>query len=293
MITSRTNHQFNWLVDSLVKGGGFDGHIMLIDLNRDDSEELSLNCDLPFTSSQPKPNIWQGPYRKTPVDWWAKSNAINTALCLTKHEWIMFVDDRCVVVPGFMDAVREAMDKRYIMAGSYEKRIGLRVDDGYIIDMGELMAKDHRWGSDTEPNPAGGEWLFGCCTLAPLEWWLSINGAPEKCDGLSFEDVITGFLFQNKRYPIRYDRRAKIIEDRSPEHIGTTLKRSSKELHPHDTSDKAHKLLNWVRGGAEQSENGFDIRALRDSIQNGGEFPKPEDRDYHDWFDNENLKEMK
>jgi hypothetical protein len=299
-ITTREKPQLRWFLESIEKQitNGEDVRIILVSPLWTDYDAASLletakfaGCD--FKHVRPKPNVWQGEHRVTPVDWWAKSNAINTALCLCKTEWIMFIDDRCVLMPGFMTAVRDAMAGNYIMAGAYEKRHSMTVENGIIKHGGIITGSDGRTGSLAGPVDCTGHWLFGCCTLAPLEWWLQINGAPEKCDSLSFEDVIIGMLFQNNGFPIKYDVRAKMIEDRTVSEIGEPMSRSSKEKHPHDASDKAHTLLRWVNAGAKRSENGFEIRELRDAIQKGELFPIPDPEViYKDWFDGQPLSEM-
>ena len=285
MLTTRPQPEVQWMLDSLHCD---EAQVMVIHggelIDEFDCERVKYEF--------PKPNVWQGEHRKTPVDWWAKSNAINTALCLCKTEWICFLDDRCVLQPGFMDAIRSAMTGNYIMAGAYEKRHSVTVENGVIRNAGIITGTDSRVGKGAGAVPCSGHWLFGCVTAAPLDWWLQINGAPEKCDSLGFEDVIIGMLFQNNKFPIRYDMRARIIEDRSVDKLGTVMRRESKEKHPHDTNDKAHKLLAWVNSGAKRSENDFDIRELRDKIQSGGEFPIPEDKEWVDWFDSQPLKEM-
>jgi hypothetical protein len=239
----------------------------------------------------PKPNPWQGKHRQTPVDWWAKANSINTALCLVRTEWVLFLDDRLVVQPGFGVGLQAAYQGNYIMAGGYEKRTAVTVSCGAILNGGIIVGKDGREGA---PFRCGGEWLFGCVVFAKLEWWLDINGSPEKCNGLGFEDVITGFLFSNAGRMIKYDSRSSVIEDRSPDEFGVVMRRESKERHAHDTSDKAHTLLNWARGADKprKSENGFNLRELRDAIGRGDQFPTPP-LVAMDWFDNQLLKDMK
>lgn len=247
--------------------------------------------NVPYRIVEPKPNPWQGQFKQTQVDWWAKANAINTALCHCTSEWVLFLDDRLVIQPGFGVGLKQAYEGQYIMAGGYEKRTAITVDKGAILNGGIIVGKDGREGA---PFRCGGEWLFGCVVFAKLEWWLDINGSPEKCNGLGFEDVITGFLFSNAGRMIKYDSRSSVIEDRSPEEFGIVMRRESKERHPHDTSDKAHTLLNWARGAdrPRKSENSFNLRELRDAILRGEPFPGvPENM--VDWFDSQPLKEMK
>ena len=295
MTTSRPEPEFKWLYDSLKNQCDInDVKILIISLH---APRTSNSVIVDHAIFPPKPNIWQGDYRLPKENWWAVSNARNTALCLCKTDWILFLDDRCVLQPSFMDAVRLAMEGKYIMAGRYEKRQNMEVENGVITKHGQFQATDSRYThvqatKSVIPFPCGGEWLFGCCLLMPLEWALQVNGYPERCNSLSFEDVIFGLILANNKFPMKFDPLAHIIEDRAPEKLGTPMKRSSKERHPHDTSDKAHTLLKWVRT-ATKSDNDYDIRALRDTIQKGGEFPIPNNPEARDWFDRELVRDFK
>ena len=80
MITSRKESEFDWLKDSLDRqipdaGTTRDIKLMCIDstLAVDDLGMIGDIGGLPFMFRQAKPTVWQGHYRKTPVDWWAKS----------------------------------------------------------------------------------------------------------------------------------------------------------------------------------------------------------------------------
>lgn len=302
MTTSRPEPEIGWMLESLEnqvrQSESNEIKVLVIDALKSTDFHLSSKFSgLDFTHVQPKPNIWQGEHRLTKEDWWAVSNARNTALCLCKTEWILFLDDRCVLQPGFMDAVREAMAGGYCMAGAYEKRQHMTVENGVIKHGGIVQAVDGRETyfksiGATMPFPCGGEWLFGCCLLLPLEWALQVNGYPERCNALSFEDVIFGKLLQNNNFPMKFDPRAKMIEDRTPEKLGLVMRRESKECHPNDTSDKAHTSLRWV-ATAMKSDNDYDIRELRAKIQAGGQFTIPNDPDAKDWFDGQLVREFK
>lgn len=302
--TSRPEPEFGWMLNSLelqCQSIKLEDRpkILLMDLNPEQIQRelkfISLDLEIQITS--PKPNIWQGKYRLTKENWWAVSNARNTALCLCKTDWILFLDDRCVLMPGFMDAVRAAMAGDYIMAGSYQKRQAMTVKNGFIDHGGIVQALDSREtyvSASNAPIPfsCGGEWLFGCCLLMPLEWALDVNGYPERCNALSFEDVIFGMLLQNRKRPMKFDPRAKVIEDRTPDKLGTPMRRESKERWPHDTSDKAHTTLKWVRT-AMKSDNDYDIRELRAKIQAGEPFPIPNNPDAKDWFDSQLVRDFR
>lgn len=287
VITCRQEPQFNWTIHSLVRElNGDTADVLLVSGHASEVENILSPATLSVSVIWPKPCIWSGPHRKTPVEWWSKANSINTALCVAQQEWVLFLDDRAVLVPGFLDGIRQAMAEQYILAGSYEKRINMKVKDGVIIDSGETVGLDHRTGS---PAACLAPWLFGCVVLARLDWWLDINGSPEKSNSIGFEDCLTGFLFQNAGHTIKFDSRSKIITDRTNE---SKPRRDSKEKHSYDVTDKVHTALRFAKAN-KFADNDFNIRELRASIAKGGQFPIPQDQDYFDWFDGQNLKDMR
>lgn len=293
-ITSRLVCNLDWFVDSLARQLGPKDwvEIFVVDrwtTGRTPMRPVTRNVWVAFV--EPKPTVFSGEHRVTREDWWSKSNSINTFLCCANHDYVVMVDDRAVIGPDWLQAVRRAADEKYVMCGAYQKRWGMTVEGGIIKHGGIIKGEDARADGRTGLIPCGGEWFFGACTGASLEHWLKINGAPERCDGMSFEDVISGMLMQNNGFPMYYDARALMIQDRTPDAIGTSIRRSSKERHPHDTADKAHTMLREVRAGQMQSHNNFDLRYLRDHIMAGGKFPLP-DPEQKDWFDNQPIKEF-
>jgi len=293
MTTAREYPKSNWLFDSLrrqVNGELID--LILVSLRTGQEYDFPLYNGKPYRIVQPKPCVWQGRHRLTKSDWWAVSNARNTAICLCKTEWIAFLDDRSVLSPVWLECVRAAMEGNYIMAGSYEKRQNMVVENGAIVDFGILQAEDARVRSARgQIIPCPGEWLFGCNLAMPLEWLLNVNGYPESwCDGMSFEDCILGLVLQNNRYPMKFDPRAKMIEDRTPDALGEPMKRTAHERFPHDTTDKAHTVLNLARS-AKRCDNPFNIRELLAKIHGGEPFPIPTEPT-HDWFNKKPLSEF-
>ena len=293
-ITSRLVCNLDWFIDSLAPQlqSGDIVEIFVVDrytTGRTPLRPITRNISVAFI--EPKPTVFSGQHRVTKQDWWSKSNSINTFLCCANNDYLVMVDDRSVIGPQWVEAVRRASAERYVMCGAYQKRHGMKVENGVIMHGGIITGEDVRGAGRDGLIPCGGEWFFGACTGASLEQWLSINGAPEKCDGMSFEDVICGILMQNNGFPMYYDKRALVIEDRTPDEIGPAILRTAKERHPHDTSDKAHTMLREVRAGQMQSHNNFDLRYLRDHIMAGGKFPLP-DPNQVDWFDGQPIKEF-
>lgn len=299
MTTSRRDEKWQeWTLPSLNRQNAarYPIELMLIDLNwKSKLDKFSDPMKLAgnFLLIPPKPNVWQGEHRLAKENWWAVCNARNTAICMCKTDWLCFLDDRCVLTPNWLQCVREAMDGGYILAGSYEKRQNMKVENGVIVDAGILQAEDARVKSaQGRPMACPGEWLFGCNLAMPLEWLLKINGYPELwCDSMSFEDCILGLVLANNGFPMKFDPRAKMIEDRTPSELGETMKRTAWEKHPNDTNDKAHTVLKKVRSGIKTCENLFSIRELRDKIQSGQPFPIPTEPQ-KEWFTGKLLSEL-
>lgn len=247
---------------------------------------------------QPKPNVFQGEHRLTPVDAWAASNARNSGICLCEQPTIAFCDDRCVLTPHWLDSIRESISGNYIVAGAYQKRIEMTVAGaGAILHGGTITGEDARehyvnqhWGGKY-PVDCPGEWLFGCTLALPLEWALAVNGYEELMDGLGAEDVVFGHMLKNNGYPMKYDARMKIVEDRTPSECGPVMFKTSKEKHPHDKTDKGHAAMRRFLP-LKRTEHQWDLRAVRASVLRGEPWPIPTGPT-HDWFDNQPLSEFK
>lgn len=193
---------------------------------------------------------------------WTKSASLNTALCYCQTEWILFLDDRSILVAGFIDAVKCAMAGNYVMAGSYEKRTGIVFSNGAITKSGSVIETDQRPEQCNGQNPvkAPGIWLYGCVTLLPLEWALNVNGWSETwTNGIGFEDAIMGLTLERNNYPIYYDQRAKVIQDRTPGKCEPTMKKYPTPKRVKDPFAEA-KL-------STRSANPYDIRQLRNEVQ--------------------------
>lgn len=243
-----------------------------------------------------KPTVWQGDYRLTQDDWWAASCARNTGICLCKTEWIAFLDDRSLLTPSWLQSVRHAMDDGYAVFGAYEKVHHLKAENGFPLSfevLPESTGKDSRetyvkTGNHPIPFDCGGEWAFGCNLALPLEWALNVGGYDETCDGLSMEDCIFGLMLQNNGYPLKYDPRMKILEDRTPSELGTPMIRRDKGVSP---NDKSHALLEMLRH-RKTAMHGFEIREVRRNALAGKGWPKPWGPT-HDFWDGQKLEDMK
>lgn len=305
--TSRKSPMIEWFFSSLNRetGGDYEG-ISIVVVDRWYGERPENIYDLwPYNDGfgslrhvSPKPCVWQGQHRLTKEDWFAASNARNTAICLAEDGWLAFVDDLSVLTPGWMNAVREAMagcDKT-ITCGAYQKVGSLGVArDGTITSYEDRVAgMDNRWkyGSTSGPVKCEGNWMFGCSLVAPVEAFLSINGFPEAlCDGMGFEDVIAGIMLEKKGYSFQYDCRMLTMEDDDLHSQLPIMKREDYGISP---NDKSHAVLSIAQGGDGWHPNYFGeegIRGLRQRILAGEPFPIvkiPE----HEWFTKTPLSEL-
>jgi hypothetical protein len=282
-ITGRPDPRLDWTLSDLDQQIRPDDeiHLIVVDALDRTPEKLGVPPSTKVKSvvvTPPKPNIWQGRHRVTAVDWWAKSSASNTGIVLCETDYIAFLDDRCRLGPKWLETVRVAESKRgSVIVGSYDKQ-----EDG-------RLTIDHR--RHLSPNGArdcGGKWLYGCTFALPLEWCLEVNGFEEGCDGLSAEDYTFGFMLENSGRRIDFVPALFVTLERTFQH-GNTYLRMDKGKSPDDKSHAAkHRFCSRKR-----TEFTPDLRALRETIAQGGTFPIPDpDGDYRDWYDGSPIRSM-
>ena len=295
-VTARHEPKTEWFMDSLHRetGGDYSNtKIIIVNSFLDQRYQITTRLHdgtyVDFTHTPPKPTIWQGKYRITKEDWWAKCNAMNTAIAMCDTEWIAFVDDRSVLAHGWLQCVQDSMIHDYAVCGSYEKRSSMKVNNGEITELGELLGQDIRTQRKFPVRTS--DWYGGSGAL-PLEWCLRVNGFPEDiCDGLGFEDIAFGILLRNNHLDMRYDSKMRIIEDRTPTEIGGALKRASKPSPNEDKYQaKDYRILS-IMGESTVSGNSYNLTELRQRTLAGEPWPAPTASKY-DWFDGEPVSEM-
>lgn len=304
-ITMRKEPNTDWFLKSLQSQITPEDRItvVVIDFFYDEYPTWIWDKKMLFTAQvePPKPCVWQGKHRLTKDNWFAASNARNTALCHALTGWIVFLDDLSVLMPGWLNSVREAMAGNYIALGAYKKVKNLIVENGVPISYTEFPEGiDSRWnaGSDCGPVPASGGMMYGCSVAMPVEALLTINGWPEDlCDGLGSEDYCCGLALQNAGYTFKYDRRMLTLESEEDHHVGTVFRKDDWHFENgvpvrggNGSDDKSHAALNIARQ-SKYFPNHFNIRELRQKILSGEPFPVdriPE----HDWYTGIPLKDL-
>jgi len=306
-ITSRKQPQFQWFYDSLIREA--DGNLTDIRLILVSKHGVDVLSDLdtsmgsyPILTTKPKPSVWQGQHRLTKEDWFAASNARNTGLCYAQDGYIVYADDLSVIMPGWLSAVREALTGNYVVCGAYKKVRGLEVRRGVATHYEEFLGgMDQRWAYvNSDPTPAQTGWLFGCSCGMPVEALLAVNGWPEACDGLGFEDCCMGIVLYNAGYGMKYDRRMLTLESEELHHVEPAPRKEDWHFEDgkpvtggNNHEDKSHAILH-IAQQSKSFPNYFGaggIRELREKILAGGEFPVmgiPE----HDWYAKIALKDL-
>lgn len=307
-MTARKDPKIDWFLDSLenqiqqIYTERCDGQIIIVDYY---SSERSIQDQLngffkagwSIKHAPVKPCVWQGEHRLTNENWFAASNARNTALCLAPDGYIAYIDDLSVLCPGWLLNVRQSMTWNGITLGTYRKVKNLVVNNGEIIswDKEWLGGQDSRRNSGSKDGsvPCNGDMLFGCSLVGPVEAFLSVNGWPEMCDGLGFEDVIMGQVLQNAGWHFRYNLNMMTLESDEHHHIEPPFRRDCFEKHSGDKGDKGHAVLNMAKGGLKYFANYYEggIRKMRDEVLSGNGFPVL-NNPQHDWHTGVALKDL-
>ena len=303
-ITGRHEPHLDWILEGLEQQiqPGDEIQLVVIDGRADDRDvygareaihrriEGATAADAPMplqvVIDAPKPTIWQGKHRVVSRDWWAKSNAINTALCLAEHDYVAFLDDCCRLGPAWLDTVRAgALARASVLAGSYTK-----------LELGQVVLDPRLKRAPHGSAGCGGGWLFGCTYAAPLDWLLDVNGAEEGMDGMGMEDVVMGLMLHNAGYRIDYVPKMLVAQERAViSGPGQKLDFSAYARTDKGTSpkDKSHAALARF-GQRRRTELTPDLTELRARIAAGGSFESPvEPPDgFRDWYDGQLIREM-
>lgn len=302
-MTCRSNPRIEWFLDAWNRQNGGDysnAQLVIVDYYAEAREPLGDRESRirlgggSVVRIPPKPNVWQGAHRLPKENYFAAANARNTAICSAQGSHIVFVDDLSVPLPTWWNSVLESVHRdRTVTLGAYQKVRKLVVNDGLVESF-----EDHPSGRDMRmrdlsgnpPYPCMPGWHFGCSIAAPIEAYLEINGWPEACDGLGYEDCVTGIAMHNCGWKFVYDTRMMTYEADELHGEDKPFMRWDKGVSP---NDKSHAMLAMFKH-ARRFDNYFGecgIRALRKSVLSGEKFPIqgiPE----HDWFDGMPLREM-
>jgi len=294
-MTNRRNPRFEWFADSLAnQAPREDVEVVVIDFyhGERDLSEACRHHGFRAKGSKPKPTVWQGEGRLTNRNFFAAANARNTAICLARGDYIAFVDDVSVLAPTWYQSVQAAAMAGRVACGTYQKVKKMEVSEGKLIRFERYFegedARLLRASGDCMQCPA--DWFFGCSCGAPIQAMLHINGYPEMCDGMGYEDSETGKTLRRAGYPLFFYRGMKTFESEEAHHEDQPFDRQDYGVSP---NDKSHALLRNCRT-TTRFDNYFGdggIEGLRSHVLAGGDFPKMSHPDT-EWFTGRKLSEL-
>ena len=314
--THRLEPRFDWFIDSLAAqlSEEIDLEVIFVDGLHSPQRTAALDrlVDGRFSMRHvaPKPSPYSGPYRLTGRDYFTAASFRNTGIVYASKEYIVFVDDASVAMPGWLDEALNAARGLYVVAGAYEKRWEMVVDDGKLISSREdPVGRDARWehGDDDRLVEIVGGQLFGCSCGAPRRLLVEVNGYDELCDLIGSEDYDLGLRLERSGAAIYYSRRMLTIESEELHRQGEPLARMDKAADEqtymqrlldfgvdHRSTDGpcdiSHLVLdiNYGTRAVRSLGNYYDLAELDESnlLDTVECFPR-----YH-WFDQQPLNEL-
>lgn len=297
-MTARRQCEFGWFRDSLLRQLKPTDNIRVVIVDFWHAErKWTILKD--WIHVPPKPTVWQGPHRLTTKDFFAPSNARNTALCYARGTHIVYVDDLSLLGDRWMEAVRDAVTQGYVACGAFQKVKKMNVWGGRAMNFEDYPdGHDARWsaGNDDQPVAGHASWLFGCSLVVPVAALEKINGWPEAiCDasGTGAEDTSVGQVLVNTGHTLKYDRRLFTYESEELHHQQPVMNRVERgEIGtPNSMSWAVVRMVQQAKH-FDNNFHGFpDIAALRQHILRGGDFPIPKIPE-HCWYDGTPLKDL-
>lgn len=206
--------------------------VLLAHPDRHDSERLqalrnAVSGRFSFLHIPPKPCAYQGPFRQMTRDLFCAGNSRNTAFLVAEGDYVLFVDDLSVLMPGWFSNALHAATDGYIVCGAYKKVLDLKVSaDPFNVTWTDYPAGvDSRWnhGSDGGVVPWHGSGMFGCSFGLPLEAALEVDGNDAAHNGQGAEDTDFGIRLERAGWPVFFNRNLLTLESEELHHGGSKL----------------------------------------------------------------------
>jgi hypothetical protein len=303
--TSRRDPHFEWFMDALASQSTdlTETQVILVDFwlapghphvkpeGRMERMAAIVDGRCSFLHIPPKPTAWQGAHRQTSRDWFAASNARNTALIVADGHTFVGVDDLSVPLPGWFDQIRHSAAHGYLAMGAYKKVRNLRVHKGNVVSYhDDGNGNDSRWGTGSDGGivPAPGAHLYGCNFSMPLEAALKVDGFDPCSDRLGAEDYDLGMRIERSGIRCFYNRNMATLECADGHDAEPSFRRDKCRV----PSERLPKSLeggypqgldsDWVMvralladGGRTQPMQRNDLKSQRELWRSKGTFLEP------------------
>ena len=284
-ITAREEPHLEWLCDGIEQQAksGDKIELIVVDALGRPAQAIGfrpIKAITKLVETRPKPTIWQGSHRITAHDFFANANARNTAIVLCTTSYICFLDDRCKLDPGWLEAVRRGEKKRdAVLCGSYTKH------------WSGGISTDHRRESDPRgKKKCLPEWSYGCNLALPVKWALRVNGFEEGCDPVGVEDCVFGQMLGNAGYRLDFVSEMSVQQDRNDPRgylHPAQFPRQDKGQPPNNKRQALQERF-FKR---ERTEFTPDLAELRKKLSRREAFPTPVPSfDYRDWYDGSQIR---
>ena len=236
------------------------------------------------------------------------SGTRNTGFIVCNTEYIVFVDDLSVLMPGWLSYHKWAAENKLIFAGAYNKVSDI-VFENNVFKSYKGSDIDCRLTSQLtdESISIGGGWIFGANSGFPMEYIEKVNGYDEYLARRGCEDCNIGVRLENAGYKSKmfYNKNCLIIEDdylhgNGPNEVdelyavrqwGSDFNNLVKNNICKDALNKIEFDHLYVKKEYWTIDRNFDLKTEKLLYQNTGEFKSVENVNFID-FDGETLDQL-
>ena len=311
--TGRTEPLWPELIDSLVISMAKCPHpaeLIVVDMKADEPGRRAKLDDavkgrISYRHVLPKPDPWQGRFRKTTRDYSNHNCARNTGIALARGGYIALVDDCSVVDPDWISHHYRAALQGCAVAGAFKTYNTAAIETGVIVSGDLTSGQDHRIEhSGPIAKLCGGGWFFGLNSGAPMKYALAVNGYDEMFGGQAGgDDLDFGLRIERAGCKIYFMPDCMIYQILATHEMicnhnswGAKQLATQKELtlRGNQVRYANEMLIQNLFDDAKRTlpvGNNFDLKKMREHALLTGEFPPVRDLEL-DWRDGQPLKDM-